>query len=166
MIHVIKTESMKRRLAEVYSHFFYFLRDIVQWYLKSRTSRFFASFNDHVNIKLSETASKITELINEMDKEAELGGLAMQRKTMEDIHIFKTNTEQDINALKDGLMDIHDILLLNRQESYYRAQQFPLGNSAGIIETLLRSFDQIVAARNRVEDKFGAFEIDEQGRIC
>jgi hypothetical protein len=58
-------------------------RDIVELYLKSRTSRFLGSFNDKVNEGFQETAKAITELIDEIGKEATVGGFAMQRMTLQ-----------------------------------------------------------------------------------
>ena len=127
--------------------------------MKSRTSRFFSSFNDHIKVQLEETVVTITELIDEMDKEAGLGGLAMQRKTLEDVHVLKANVEEDIHKLKDGLMDIHGMLLIERQEAYRKAQDAPTGDSKSVLEQLLQSFDRMAEAGNRVEDRFGKCEI-------
>jgi hypothetical protein len=148
---------MRKRLAEVYSNFFYFLRDIIQWYLKSRTSRFFGSFNEKVTERFEETAKVITERIDEMDKEAAIGGLAMQRSILHGVSSIYENMDQKMSTLTESVTDVRDELLHLRQQSYRSAQR-DFDISDDMVNGLLQSFDQISLTRQSIEYTISKFQ--------
>jgi hypothetical protein len=106
---------MKRRLADVYTKLFNFFREVISWYLKSKTSRFFASFNDSVNKKLKETVQAIQTCISDMYNEANIAGLAMQRATLSGMSQWSQNQDLRFAAIETSLKEVK--YELNQQRS-------------------------------------------------
>jgi hypothetical protein len=94
IIQVLRTKSIKQQLAEVYTKLFYFLRDTMEWYLKSKVARFFGSFNENVKKRFEETARSIDLKIEQMYKEAGIGGLAIQQDILSEVLLTGQVVEQ------------------------------------------------------------------------
>ncbi|KAH8679033.1 hypothetical protein BGZ60DRAFT_255871 [Tricladium varicosporioides] len=152
LLHIIRTDSLKCKLAEVYANVFYFFRDIVEWYLKSRTSRFFGSFNDKVNEKFEETAKAISERIEEIEKEAAVGGLAMQRVTLQGVKLLHESVDQKMAVLEEGIGDIQAELLRQRQQSW-RNHEPNFDIRSQMVYGLLESFDEVSLKSQDIEYK-------------
>ena len=152
LLHVIRTDSLRCKLAEVYANVFYFFRDIVEWYLKSRTSRLFGSFNDKVQTKFEETAKAIAERIEEIDKEAAVGGFAMQRVTLQRVSLLHKSVDQKMTVLEEGITDIQAELLRQRQQSCY-SHGSCLDIRDEIVCGLLESFDEVSLKTQGIEYK-------------
>ena len=97
---------MKRRLADTYTKLFNFFRDIMTWYLKPKSSRFFDSFNDNVNKKFEETAQVIQGCIDDMYNEARIASLAMQRATLSGMCQISQNHNQRFSAIEASLEEV------------------------------------------------------------
>jgi hypothetical protein len=142
---------MKRRLVEVYSQLFFFLRDIMEWYLKSRTSRFFQSFNENVNKKFKEVAKLIQDNIDEMYRESGIGGLAMQREALSAISGVEDNVFAISNKVSSIGADIQDF----KDELFRQRQQPPptIGFDVGnfMRETLLSNFEEVTFKSQGIE---------------
>jgi hypothetical protein len=152
LLHVIRTDSLRRKLADVYAHVFYFFRDIVEWYLKSRTSRFFGSFNDNVNNRFEETAKAIAERIEEIDKEAAAGGLAMQRVALQRVSLLHESVDQKMTVLEEGITGIQAELLRQRQQPC-RSHGTGLDTRDEMVCALLATFDEVSLKNQGIEYK-------------
>lgn len=126
---------MKRRLADVYTKLFNFFHDIMWWYMKPKTSRFFDSFNENVNKKLEETAQTIQGSIDNMYSEAAIGGLAMQRATLQGI--------SEMNQIHDRRLETIEATL-GEVKSQLAYQQSMMGFDFGpaMVQAFLSSFPQ------------------------
>ena len=76
------------------------------WYLKSKTSRFFDSFNDGVNKKFEDTAQAIQVCIEDMYNEARIAGLAMQRATLSGMSQMGKNHDERLAAIEASLEEV------------------------------------------------------------
>ena len=142
ILHVIKTDSLRGKLAEVYAAMFYFFRDIVEWYHKSRTSRFLGSFNDSVNKKFETTAATITVLIDEIDKEAAVGGFAMQWAALQGLSSLNERLDHNMTQLKDSITDIQMELIRQRQHPRpIPSQEYDL--ETNMVRKLLENFNEV-----------------------
>jgi hypothetical protein len=151
LTHIIKTKELKKRLAEVYVHVFCFFRDIIQWFLKSRTSRFASSFNDQADKRFKEAASHITKLIDEIDNVAAVGGLAIQRLTLDGISSLHKRSDVAENRIIEQLNQIHAAVLQQPEQQINQApsQTLLLGNDRA--RDLLENFDHISLRNQYVE---------------
>jgi DNA-binding ferritin-like protein (Dps family) len=145
---------MRRRLVDVYSQVFFFLRDIMEWYLKSRTSRFFQSFNDNVNKKFEEVVKSIEANINEMYKESQIGGLAMQREALSTIAGVEYNVfamHNKVTSIGADIQDFKDELIRQRQQAYREPAEFGFDVGNFMRETLLSNFEEVTFKREGIE---------------
>ena len=124
-IQIIQTRSMRERLADVYAQFFRFYRDAMEWYLSSKVSKFFGSFNDSVKKKFDDAASAIDSSITEIHREGGIGTSAMVAFMSTDVaeiknailHQRQTCTAHDIQAGERMLDVLQDILAEMRSQS-------------------------------------------------
>lgn len=75
LLSVVKTDFVRTRLADIYANVFFFFRDVMEWYLKSRISRFLNSFNDRVCDEYNKVVTAINDDINAMFDESKVAGL-------------------------------------------------------------------------------------------
>ena len=124
-IQIIRTRSMRERLADVYSQVFRFYRDAMEWYLSSKVSKFFGSFNDGVQKKFDDAASAIGTSINEIHREGGIGTSAMVAFMSTEVaeikntllHQRQTCSADNIPAGEKMLDVLHDILTEIRSQS-------------------------------------------------
>jgi len=132
--HVIKTDSMKRRLADVYTKLFNFFRDMMIWYMKSKASRFFDSFNDNVNKKLEETAQSIQGSIDDMYSEAAIGGLAMQRAALLGMSEMRQHHDRKLDSIEASLEEV-------KAQLAYQQSMMPFNFGPVMVQAFLSSFE-------------------------
>jgi hypothetical protein len=137
---------MRTRLADVYTEVFLFFRDIIEWHLKSRTSRFFGGFNEKVGKKLEETAKAIEKCIREMYREAEIGGLAMQRAILEGMPKLDDHIDQKLDFQETGIGNVHAEIEDIQRELLRQRQQpvnatFDVGNT--MVQALITELNKI-----------------------
>lgn len=89
-LKVTPTDSMKRRLAEIYSQLFRFYRDALEWYMQSSTSKFFGSFNANVKSRFQDAVKTIENLIDQMVREGDIATLALLRDLRADVTDIKS----------------------------------------------------------------------------
>lgn len=77
ILHVIKTQVMRELFSELYAQVFLFYRDALEWYTKSKTSRFIGSFNEKMVERYEKASGHIESCISEMYREANIASLAM-----------------------------------------------------------------------------------------
>ncbi|KAI0809846.1 hypothetical protein GGR55DRAFT_689098 [Xylaria sp. FL0064] len=77
LIVIIKTQRLRKKLANIYARMFEFYRDVIKWYLQSRSSRVFSSFNDNLKKGFNDATKGIEDCIKESYREAYLGSVAM-----------------------------------------------------------------------------------------
>ncbi|KAI1348457.1 hypothetical protein F5Y01DRAFT_306769 [Xylaria sp. FL0043] len=77
LIVIIKTQRLRKKLANIYARMFEFYRDVMKWYLQSRSSRVFSSFNDNLKKGFNDARNVIEDCINELYREASVGSTAM-----------------------------------------------------------------------------------------
>jgi len=126
---------MKRRLADVYTKLFNFFRDIMSWYMKPKTSRFFDSFNENVNKKLEETAQTIQGSIDNMERLAAIGGLAMQRATLQGISEMNQNHGRRLETIEATLGEV-------KSQLAYQQSMTGLDFGPAMVQAFLSSFEQ------------------------
>ncbi|KAJ2995712.1 hypothetical protein NUW58_g1197 [Xylaria curta] len=77
LVVVIKTQRLRKRLANVYARMFQFYRDAIKWYLHSRPARVFSSFNDNLKKGCIDATNDLEDYIKELYREASVGSAAM-----------------------------------------------------------------------------------------
>lgn len=127
---------MKHRLADVYTKLFSFFRDTMSWYMKSRASRFFDSFNDNVNKKLEETAQAIQRSINGMYSEAAIGGLGMQRATLLGMSEMSQNHNRRLSNIEASLEEV-------KAQLAYQQSMMGFDFGPAMVQAFLSSFEQV-----------------------
>lgn len=83
----------------------------MEWYLQSRTSTFFGSFNTNVKKSLEKAVKSIINIIDDMSLEAQTRGLAMLSTVSRDVSDIKSTVGRDVS-------DIKEFLLSQRQNHY------------------------------------------------
>ncbi|KAI0503040.1 hypothetical protein F5B22DRAFT_662698 [Xylaria bambusicola] len=76
LIIIIKTQRLRKKLANIYARMFKFYRDAISWYLHSRISRVFSSFNENLKKEREDARKDIEDCINELYREASVGSTA------------------------------------------------------------------------------------------
>ncbi|KAI1289048.1 hypothetical protein F5Y03DRAFT_378571 [Xylaria venustula] len=77
LIVIIKTQRLRKKLANIYARMFEFYRNAIKWYLQSKASRVFSSFNDNLKTGYNDAMSDIEDCISELYREASVGSTAM-----------------------------------------------------------------------------------------
>ncbi|KAI8947805.1 hypothetical protein F4801DRAFT_559346 [Xylaria longipes] len=77
LIIVIKTRRLRKRLANIYARMFQFYRDAIKWYLQSKLSRIFSSFNENLKKGCTDAMNDLEDCIKELYREASVGSAAM-----------------------------------------------------------------------------------------
>ncbi|KAF2729990.1 hypothetical protein EJ04DRAFT_546010 [Polyplosphaeria fusca] len=77
LVQVVTTSSMRELLAELYGHVFHFYRDAMEWFLSSKTSKFFGSFNEKLKERFETASRDIQNCMDEMYREGDIAALAM-----------------------------------------------------------------------------------------
>ncbi|KAI8665400.1 hypothetical protein NCS56_00975700 [Fusarium sp. Ph1] len=77
LILIIKTQEMRKKLANIYARMFRFYRDAIEWYLSSRLARAFQSFNENLKKGFSDAKEELEDDINELYRLAFVGSTAM-----------------------------------------------------------------------------------------
>lgn len=76
-MQIIRTRRLRRKLAHIYSHMFEFYKDAIGWYLRSRVSRAFGSFNENLKKGFDDAVAVIDDRITELYREASVSKAAM-----------------------------------------------------------------------------------------
>jgi len=79
VLNIITTQAMREVFSELYAQVFLFYRNAIEWYMKSKTSRFFGSFNEKLIEEYHNADKRIDNCIREMYREANIAGLAILR---------------------------------------------------------------------------------------
>ncbi|TGJ83183.1 hypothetical protein E0Z10_g5585 [Xylaria hypoxylon] len=77
LIVIIKTQRLRKKLANIYARMFEFYRDAIKWYLHSKLSRVFSSFNENMKTGCNDATTDLEDCINELYREASVGSTAM-----------------------------------------------------------------------------------------
>ncbi|KAH6974934.1 hypothetical protein BKA56DRAFT_589797 [Ilyonectria sp. MPI-CAGE-AT-0026] len=89
-LEIIRTPQMKAKLADIYARMFQFYQDAIEWYLASRVSRAFQSFNENLNKKFPDALKEIDDYIHDLVVEAQVSSTAMQAVNTRDTALIKT----------------------------------------------------------------------------
>lgn len=105
----------------------------MEWYLSSKTSKFFGSFNEKLNERFDKAAKNIDNCINEMYREGNIAGLAM------------------LSMVNATTMETRDELIRQRQRSYDEADIAAAGR---LMREMLKAIHQHQASSpsNRFHD--------------
>jgi hypothetical protein len=112
-----------------------------------------------VNEGFQETAKAITELIDEIDKEAAVGGFAMQRVTLQRVSLLHESVDQKMTLLDEGITDIRAELLRQREQSR-RSNVSRLDIRDEMVYGFLESFDEVSLKAQGIE-----YKISEQSPL-
>lgn len=77
ILEVFNTQVMRELLSDVYAQVFLFYRDTIEWYMKSKTSRFFSSFNEKLKERYDNAAARIDISIQRMYRQGNIANWAM-----------------------------------------------------------------------------------------
>jgi hypothetical protein len=105
-----------------------------------------------VNEGFQETAKAITELIDEIDKEAAVGGFAMQRVTLQRVSLLHESVDQKMTLLDEGITDIRAELLRQREQSCH-SNLSRLEIRDEMVYGFLESFDEVSLKAQGIEYK-------------
>jgi hypothetical protein len=76
---VLRTRAIRELFSELYAQVFLFYRDAIEWYMKSKASRFFASFNEKMKDRYEKAADNIETTVTEMYREKDIAHFALSR---------------------------------------------------------------------------------------
>ncbi|KAI8960210.1 hypothetical protein F5Y11DRAFT_358597 [Daldinia sp. FL1419] len=76
-ILIFKTQAIRRKLAEIYAIMFKFYHRTMQWYLHSKLTRAFISFNENLKGSFESTEKELDKEIEELYREAQISQHAM-----------------------------------------------------------------------------------------
>ncbi|KAI0101139.1 hypothetical protein F4814DRAFT_432368 [Daldinia grandis] len=76
-ILIFKTQSIRRKLADIYAIVFRFHHKTIQWYLGSKLTRAFLSFNENLKAGFESTEKELDKEIEELYREAQISQHAM-----------------------------------------------------------------------------------------
>jgi hypothetical protein len=105
-----------------------------------------------VNEGFQEMAKAITELIDEIDKEAAVGAFAMQRVTLQKVSILHESVNQKMTLLDEGITDIR-AELLRKSEQSRRSNVSGLDIRDEMVFGFLESFDEVSLKAQGIEYK-------------
>jgi hypothetical protein len=74
---LVRTRAMRELFSELYAQVFHFYRDAIEWYMKSKTSRFFGSFNEKLRDRYVKAAVRIEETVTEIYRETQMAHFAL-----------------------------------------------------------------------------------------
>lgn len=106
------------------------------WYLKSKTSRFFDSFNDNVNKNFEGTAQAIQGCIDEMYNEAGIAGLAMQRATLSGMSQMSQNHDERFSAIEASLGEV-------KAQLAHRESMLEFDFGPAMLQAFLSGFEKV-----------------------
>jgi hypothetical protein len=76
---LVRTQAIRELFSELYAQVFEFYSDAIEWYMQSKASRFFGSFNTRMKDRYEKTAAGIEETLIEMYREMELAHFAVSK---------------------------------------------------------------------------------------
>ncbi|KAI3316662.1 hypothetical protein HD806DRAFT_517086 [Xylariaceae sp. AK1471] len=90
LIVIIKTQRLRKKLANIYARMFEFYRDAITWYLQSKLSRVFSSFNENLKKGCTNATNDLEDCISELYREASVGSTAMIAMLYNEVSCLKT----------------------------------------------------------------------------
>ncbi|KAI1483503.1 hypothetical protein F4774DRAFT_367774 [Daldinia eschscholtzii] len=76
-ILIFKTQAVKQKLADIYAIVFQFYHKVIKWYLNSKLTRAFLSFNETLKAGFESTEKELDREIEELYREAQISQHAM-----------------------------------------------------------------------------------------
>lgn len=123
---IIKTPRVRQLLANIYSLMFRFYRDAIAWYLQSKLSRAFHSFNENLKKGFDDVTHDIEDGINELYREAAIGSMAMIAMVNGKVGCLETEVRrQRQNYLEHDTTAGHRMIVL--MEATWMDSKSPLG---------------------------------------
>jgi hypothetical protein len=133
---ILRTRAIRELFSELYAQVFSFYRDAIEWYMKSKASRFFASFNEKIKGRYEMAADKIEATVTEMYREKDIAHFALSR-------IQRTEQER------------RDEVLRQRQQTF---DSFNLAYAGRNAQQLLMSSHKSACIEASNIDRIQAFE--------
>lgn len=105
LILLIKTQRLRKKLANIYARMFKFYQDAIEWYLHSKFSRLFLSFNENLKKGFEDAEKDIETCINELYREANVSQMAMVAMALGEVVSLKAEVrrQQQTYAARDTL---------------------------------------------------------------
>lgn len=97
---------MAKRLADVYKSLFQFYREAMEYFVSSAVSKFFKAFNSELPAKHQGALTAIEEQIKEMDREAQISNIAMQRFELGLLQNMDARHSRDLAEIKQLIVDM------------------------------------------------------------
>lgn len=169
ILEVIKTASMRQKLADVYAQVFMFYHKAMEWYLQSKTSKFFGSFNTNVKKTLEEAVKSIKNIIDDMRFEAEITGLAMVADIKKGLFLQRQNCRPDDIEAGRRMYDMFKAFMAKFNSQWPQDHAISQGSSAIDLEAPARSEEltsQTHISRSNVRcyaNNLEAFVVMEEG---
>lgn len=89
LVDLIRTQQMREQLSKVYAQVFRFYRDALEWFMKSKTSRFLGSFNERIKANFEDSVKNINKSIKRMYRDCHIGMAAMLHVVHRDTAVSK-----------------------------------------------------------------------------
>ncbi|ETN45993.1 uncharacterized protein HMPREF1541_00176 [Cyphellophora europaea CBS 101466] len=153
-LEVTPTDSMKRRLAEIYAQLFRFYRDVLKWYLSSSASKVFGSLNATIKSRFDETVQSIEGQISQMVREGDIAALAIMRVVQLD--------QSEIKAQYSDIRSLLETVVVQQRRNYQDNDDAHIG--VKVLESLGSVYKAMATRRNR-EASHGKATLVSQGRI-
>ncbi|KAF2656516.1 hypothetical protein K491DRAFT_777898 [Lophiostoma macrostomum CBS 122681] len=84
LLDIIRTQAMREQLSRVYAQVFRFFRDAIAWYISSKRSKFFGSFNENIRKRFDEAQKVINKAMKKMFQICSIGNAAMTKIVQRD----------------------------------------------------------------------------------
>ncbi|KAH8708363.1 hypothetical protein GQ44DRAFT_470055 [Phaeosphaeriaceae sp. PMI808] len=114
---LVRTRAIRELFSELYAHVFEFYSDAIEWYMQSKASRFWNSFNAKVKERHEQAAARIENILVEMYREMNMAHFAEYK-----IRLTEKERQADIARQRQQYPDRYELLSAGRN-----AQEMLLG---------------------------------------
>lgn len=94
------TQAMRHSIADLYAHIFLFLRNTIDWYLKTSIKRALASLNEDFYRRFEDEISNIKRISSNTNRKAEHGARAETRCTRLVVENFQEETVNRFDTIE------------------------------------------------------------------
>ncbi|KAI9656011.1 MAG: hypothetical protein M1821_005072 [Bathelium mastoideum] len=133
-----RTPDMERRFSLIYSKVFDYYREIMSWYLASKVTRLFKSFNDNVNNQFDKMCQSIKTDIELLKNEADAAHMAMTRSSL----MAHKYTMEGLQIVDEKVETVVETLRQQRRDSYQDYQR-GFETSQAMMQTFLATFEKV-----------------------
>ncbi|KAL9614467.1 MAG: hypothetical protein Q9167_001070 [Letrouitia subvulpina] len=136
------TQAMQQGIADLYAHIFLFLKNVIDWYLKTSIKRALASLNEDFYRRFEDEISNIKWISSNINRKADHGARSETRYTRLTVENFQEDTRNRLEnmerEMKTGLFRVARVeqeKLRVQEETLKRLEHFHrhIGTSAKVL---------------------------------